>query len=229
MKWVSLPPNIDRDDYNTSNHHDRDPYTIDDDTDELVIDAEWWHTQVPQRTKDLQQKRGINFALGKVSIPHEDQFDVRLIAVYQAYQEAFECQGWAEGRAIFCVTAAEKEAGIDWFAITERMDAFLNDVYGHNHVQLFVRTGALARKWGVPKDLTTYVARYYVFPNQVFTYRECGCHMMRLRTGTITVWVKNEHVKTLCTQDHVRVEECIHCNKPMRMEFGHRLCPRWLK
>jgi hypothetical protein len=79
MKWVSLPPNISRDDYNTSNHHDRDPYVIDDDTDELVIDTEWWYTQVPQRTKDLLRARGCDFVLRKVSIPHEHQFDVRLI------------------------------------------------------------------------------------------------------------------------------------------------------
>ncbi len=45
MKRVCLPLDINLQNFNTTNHHDRDPYYIDDDTDDLVIDTEWWRTE----------------------------------------------------------------------------------------------------------------------------------------------------------------------------------------
>ena len=96
--WKSLPCNIKKSDYNTNNHHDRDPYWIDEESDTLVIDEEWWNNEVPVTTKELLKKRliteGEEITLGKVPIPHDDQFDFRLLQVYQAFQEAFEMQYW---------------------------------------------------------------------------------------------------------------------------------------
>ncbi len=148
MKRVSLPTCINLHDFNTTNHHDRDPYYIEEDSNNLIIDTDWWNTQVPQRTKDLLKEREIVFVLGNVPIPHDEMFgfgDERLIHVYQAYQEAFEYQEWAKGGVIMCITIAQKRAK-DWVGITQRMDFFL----GGSDKKLFVRTGSTSGKNTVP-------------------------------------------------------------------------------
>lgn len=147
MKRVSLPLNIDRSSYNTSNHHDRDPYYINDETDTLIIDEEWWSTQVPQRTKDLLAMRELEFVVGPVPIPHEHQFDFRLVAVYQAYQEAFEYQEWSDyvqnGAKLVAISPDEK---FDSKIVTE----LVKYAIGENKQPLFVRTGATSGKNTVP-------------------------------------------------------------------------------
>ena len=92
MKRVCLPLNIEWGDYNTNNIHENDPYVVNDEG-ELIIDEEWWNSDVPEYSKDLIRSK-VQFKLGKVEIPHEVTFDMDLVVVYQAYQEGFEFPHW---------------------------------------------------------------------------------------------------------------------------------------
>ena len=92
MKRVCLPLDIEYRDYNTNNLHENDPYVVNDEG-ELIIDEEWWNSDVPEYSKELIRSK-VQFKLGKVEIPHEVTFDMDLVIVYQAYQEGFEFPHW---------------------------------------------------------------------------------------------------------------------------------------
>jgi len=152
MEWISLPENISLLNCNTNNHHDRDPYFINEE-DELIIDNHWWNVEVPEKTKELLRERNVEFTLGNVQIPHENQFDERLIDVYKAFQEGFEYQEWLEysrtGAKIFKISAEEK-AKPDWDSISDRLDIFLKNNFNENENKFFVRTGSTSGKNTVP-------------------------------------------------------------------------------
>jgi hypothetical protein len=142
-------------DLNTNNHHERDPYYIDKETDTLVIDTEWWETEVPEKAKSILANKGVSFVFGTVPIPHEWQTeDRRLTQVYQSFQEAFEMQHWFhECDEIFRNNAicfkVEKPRDLEEDTLTKRIDSALDhNVSADNG--WFVKTGCTSGKNTVP-------------------------------------------------------------------------------
>lgn len=140
FSWKTVPAALD---CNTNNHHDRDPYWINEETDELVIDKEWWENEVPLMTKKLLKMRQVEYVLGTVPIPHEDQFDKRLVQVYQAFQEAYEMQMWYNGPCISFVVKKPEET--EWDVLLAKVEKLIdpNETY-------FVKTGCTSGKNKVP-------------------------------------------------------------------------------
>jgi hypothetical protein len=92
MRRVAVSDDISLADYNSSNHHERDPYIISDGS--LVVDHEWWENALTPFIREAITQRVGHFTLGKVVIPHALQRDPDLTRVYQAFQDGHEYQHW---------------------------------------------------------------------------------------------------------------------------------------
>ena len=94
MKKVSYPLNINKNDFNTNNLYENNPYKIDSDN-VLVIDDSWWDTLTPGIKDMLHQRLKDPFKIEKVSLPQTGyQSDKRLSIVHQTFQDGHDFHVW---------------------------------------------------------------------------------------------------------------------------------------
>ncbi len=94
MKKVSYPLNISKNDYNTNNLYENNPYKIDSDN-ILVIDDSWWETLTPCIKIMLNQRLIEPFKIERVCVPQKGyQSDKRLSIVHQTFQDGHDYHVW---------------------------------------------------------------------------------------------------------------------------------------